>query len=105
MVRETIRNGVLLSIGALGFMLPALFLYFEYQASSGWWPNWIMYVWPFSILLMGLGGGERDLVSYFLIGFCMVLNGLLYAYVASVLYRLALKIGSKGRGSVKIEKN
>lgn len=78
---------VALILGAIGVLLPALLLAVDAASAHGWWPKWILYVWPTSYML-GATSGEKDVGGYLVVAAAIVINGALYAYVGSVGARL-----------------
>lgn len=80
----------LFALGGVGF--PWLFLYFDAVSSAGWWPDWVLVLFPLSWALWGTSG-PKDWEFYFLFAAMTVLNGLLYAYVGSIAYRTTKLVG------------
>ncbi len=78
-----------LLVGALiGVLVPLLVLWADSLSATGWWPDWILWVWPSSYMLMATAG-KKELWDYFVIILSIAINGALYCYVASILYRVA----------------
>ncbi len=88
MVRETSHKLAMGVAGALGIVAPIVFLYADSVAPAGWWPNWIMIIWPFSVVMIGIGGASRDFEVYTIIAALVLFNGLLYVFVGGLIYRL-----------------
>lgn len=76
-----------LILGAIGVLLPMILLAVDAASAQGWWPKWILYVWPTSYML-GATSGEKDIGGYLIIAAAIAINGALYAYVGSVVARL-----------------
>lgn len=68
-------------------LLPILLLGIDAASAHGWWPQWILYVWPTSYMLGGTSG-EKDIGGYLTIAAAIAVNAVLYGYIGSVLARL-----------------
>lgn len=83
MTRRALVVGAVIGIG-----IPIAIMTADSLSPKGWWPDWILWVWPSSYMLMATAG-KKELWDYFVIGLSIVINGALYAYIASLIYRLA----------------
>jgi len=77
---------VVLVAAAIGIAFPIVFLTVDGLSGQGWWPSWILYVWPSSYIL-GATSGVKNLGAYAMIVISIAINGLIYGYVGSLLFR------------------
>lgn len=77
---------VVLIAAAIGIALPIVVMTIDRLTDLGWWPRWILYVWPSSYIL-GATSGVKDLGAYLMIAISISINGLAYGYVGSLLFR------------------
>ena len=80
--------------GAIGIVLPLILLAVDAASVHGWWPKWIVYVWPTSYML-GATAGEKDLAAYLIITAAVAVNSLVYAYLGFVIARLMRRADKK----------
>lgn len=52
--------------------------------------SWTLWIWPSSIFLLGTAGAERTSFAMVLMAVAVLINGLLYAGLAFVLWKLLL---------------
>jgi hypothetical protein len=52
--------------------------------------SWTLWIWPSSIFLLGTAGAERTSFAIMLMAVAVFINGLLYAGLAFVLWKLLL---------------
>jgi len=78
---------VTLLSAAIGIMLPLALMAIDSMSDHGWWPGWILFFWPSSYIL-GATAGTKDLNAYLMIAIAVAINGIIYGYVGSLLYRL-----------------
>ncbi len=50
--------------------------------------SWTLWIWPSSIFLLGTAGAERTTFAVMLMAVAVLINGLLYAGLAFVLWKL-----------------
>jgi hypothetical protein len=71
------------AVGALlGICIPLVLLYIDATTRGGWWPPWIMYVWPTDFML-GVASGERDRFFVEIAAVATAINAALYAAVGA----------------------
>jgi hypothetical protein len=80
----TIRFAVIAAV--IGVIIPLLFLVVDALSQTGWWPKWILFVWPTSYMLIATSG-IKDLSAYMLIALSIAVNGAVYAGVGAIAYR------------------
>ena len=80
--RRAIIGGV-----AIGILVPAVIMCLDSWSTHGWWPAWVLWVWPSSYMLLATAG-KKEAWDYLIIVFAVLVNGALYGYLFSVLYRL-----------------
>ena len=83
----TTRRMVLFAAG-LGVALPLGFLLVDHFSSQGWWPKWILLVWPAAFSL-GAWSGTKDLDTLVLIAMAVLANGVLYGVIGLLVARLS----------------
>ena len=67
------------AVGALlGVGIPIVLLCIDATTRGGWWPPWIMYVWPTDFML-GVASGVRDKFFVEIAALAAAINGGLYA--------------------------
>ncbi len=79
----------------MGIVTPLFLLYLDSASPAGWWPMWIIFVWPFAVVTWAMPGGSLDFEGHVIIAILVLLNGALYAFLAYTFYRLARKRGQK----------
>jgi hypothetical protein len=71
--------------GVVGLLIPAILVVIDRLSSGGWWPRWVIYVWPTSYMLIA-NSAVMDATAYVIIAFSAVLNALLYSLVGLGVY-------------------
>jgi len=76
--------------GLLGFLVPTALVFLNRSSPTWWWPGWIVYVWPSSLML-----DEHQVLmtftGYATFTVAALLNSLLYAALGFCLCR-ALRV-------------
>lgn len=73
--------------GVVGMLVPLALLAADAASAHGWWPEWILLVWPSSYML-GATASRLDLGGYLIVGAAIITNGILYAYLGVMLARV-----------------
>lgn len=81
----TIRIAAVAAV--IGVIIPLLCLAIDATSQTGWWPKWILLIWPTSYMLIATSG-IKDLSAYMIIAFSIAMNGAVYAGVGAIAYRL-----------------
>lgn len=64
---------------AIGVALPLGLLAIDQSTPGGWWPEWIVYLYPTAYML-GAASGIRDYFFYELAAISIAINLVLYAF-------------------------
>lgn len=78
----------LLFWAAGGFLVPLAVLAVDWFSEHGWFPGWILLIWPSSVLLFPHSGYSMDIGKLAVIGLSAALNAVLYVIVGYLLYRV-----------------
>ena len=90
MIRKAIISGAL-----IGIAIPLAIMSADSLSSAGWWPDWVLWVWPSSYMLMATAG-KKELWDYFVIALSVAVNVALYSYLAGLAIR-AVRLAKKQR--------
>jgi hypothetical protein len=75
---------VALAFATIGVLLPLTIMIADHMSAHGWWPNWIIYVWPTSYMFLATEA-IVDGFWYETAALSIGLNALLYALVGFTL--------------------
>ena len=81
MIRKAIIIGAV-----IGIAFPLAIMSADSLSSTGWWPDWILWVWPSSYMLIATAG-KKEPWDYFVIALSIAVNAALYCYIASLVFR------------------
>lgn len=73
----------------IGIAVPLTVLGVDWIADRGYWPSWITWIWPSSLMLIGTAG-RLEAGGLLIIIISIAMNAVLYAGLAGVLGYLAL---------------
>jgi hypothetical protein len=71
--------------GLVGLLIPVILVVIDRSISGGWWPRWVIYVWPTSYMLIA-NSAVMDATAYTIIVFSAFLNAVLYALLGLGIY-------------------
>jgi hypothetical protein len=77
---------------AIGFVVPLLILLIDWV--SGWYPDWVGWIWPSWFLLGPASGHYLDLDKVVIIVISALVNALIYAMFGLLVYSL-ISLGSR----------
>ena len=69
---------------AIGIAIPLLVMLIDNLSAHGWWPSWIVAIWPTSYMLIATAG-TKDLSAYLFIAMSIAINGVLYGAAGALL--------------------
>lgn len=86
---------IVIIAGIVGLSIPVTIMGIDSLSQHGWWPAWILYIWPTSYML-GATSGIKEFADYVIIVVSIAVNGVIYGYLASVLNRLVARHEESG---------
>jgi hypothetical protein len=75
----------------VGFGIPILTLFIDWM-TTGWYPTWVIYVWPTWVMLYPYGGTFLSIEKLFYVLLSAGLNALIYALLGYAIGRLVRAI-------------
>jgi hypothetical protein len=80
----------------LGAAIPVSILLIDHFSSHGWWPRWILVVWPSSYMMIAASGGRP---GWFLLpaAISTTVNAALYALLAVLLAAMYRRLSGVAR--------
>lgn len=82
--------------GLIGFLIPVILVVVDQSTNGGWWPRWVIYVWPTSYMLIA-NSAVMDATAYTIIALSAFLNALLYALLGVGIFG-AIRVSSSWGG-------
>jgi hypothetical protein len=89
-------KAVIALFALVGVLLPAVVMSVDRLSPHGWWPQWLIYVWPTSYMLIA-NSAFTNTTAHIITIVAVVIDALIYALVGLVAYGVIRLIRFLGR--------